>query len=286
MNTETANLNAVLTLLPLGAVLLLPGFIWHAVTRKIVPGRGTDRSDRAGKILAYSILCFVIWAKVFPGALPSTPISDLAGALQIAANAALFLVPISVLGGIVTGLFEREDCFRKILRLIRIQSASTGMDPWSRAFLRPIGCLVRIRYSDGGETYGIFNPKSVASDPSESKEIYLEQVFCINADGDLEPAVASQGCWISADFVREIQFIDAKELESDDAKTKCATDHSHSEATNRNGLANRSGRQDALASQTGAGSNQADCESNEPRQGIEVNTVSNRAGKQESPTLS
>lgn len=283
VNVETANLTAS-TLLPLGTVFLLPGFIWHAVARKIVPGRDSDKGDRFFKTLIYSILCFVIWATVFPKSIPTAQFSELAEALNIAASAALFLVPISVLGGILTGIFEREDCFCKFLRLIKIQSSSTGLDPWSRAFMRKKGCMIRIRYADGEETYGMFNPKSVASDQNESREIYLEQLFCQNEDGDLEGAIGLQGCWISAADVKEIRFYDTKELNSDDARKRCSAKHSHSDTGDLNRLAQRNGRQGTLAVRASGGPSQSDSESDKSRQGIEVTTVLNGAEKQKTST--
>jgi hypothetical protein len=162
--------------------VFIPGFIYNGVLAHFVPLH--QNSEKA------LILLRLLTATAFNYALCSPLIYLLATHVLFPRRAVaqgvawliiLFVVP-TLLGlaraSIIQG--DRGDWFYKAVKLRPINAIPTG---WAWVFGRTDPCYVLVTLTDGTEIAGYFGPKSMASSDPERKDLYIEKVCKVTADG-------------------------------------------------------------------------------------------------------
>jgi len=217
MAEGSVNITSLLSVIPVGTVLLVPGFIWSSIESRIQPRSKQDKYEKLFRYLFYSLIFYGSWYLIYPESLPRSSDVSLESAFQTALIG-VFLLPIAVIGGISTGIFAKKDFIGRALRRAGLHTTTSIDTGWERAFTREWACLVRITYDDGREVFAKYDTNSVVSEPDGHADAFFGEAFVVNADGNLELAIGSVGVWVNASTVREIRFYDIEELDSDEAR--------------------------------------------------------------------
>ena len=162
--------------------VLVPGFIYNGVLSHFVPLH--QNSEKA------LVLLRLLTATAFNYALCSPLIYLLATnalfphhALPQGVTWFLIIFVVPVLLGLARASIIQQDrglWFYKLVRLRPINPIPTG---WDWIFGRTEPCYVLITLTDGTEIAGYFGPRSMASSDSGRKDIFIEKVYDVPADG-------------------------------------------------------------------------------------------------------
>lgn len=209
---------SLVSILPLATAALVPGWVWVRVERRVwLRCKAVWQED----LFHYGIYSLVLYVALFLAhPVAADFLSQLENNTAIAAAAVGFaLIPFAVAGGVFTGICGKKDVLGWILKnWLGIHVASSVEMGWQAAFQRAKGCVVRVRYKCGRETYAVFNPKSVIPEPGSNSDAYFEKTFVEDRDGNLVPALADGGVWIKMSEVQEIRIYDYEQLK---AAAKC-----------------------------------------------------------------
>lgn len=79
---------------------------------------------------------------------------------------------------------------------------------WEYIFDKRQGYYVRIHLKDeGGIIGGLFNTDSFAANPPKPSDIYVEQVWLLDDEGNfIQPLPTTRGAWISQEIIAYIEF--------------------------------------------------------------------------------
>mgnify|MGYP000364082211 CR=1 FL=1 len=209
-----------LELFPLAAAVLLPGFIWTEVERKLVVQNRTDAMRRVFLFFFYSLLTYCVVGFYF-----WTDIEKIAQSKQISRSIAISLATgllgVGVLGGIATAAFRRLDPVCGLLRWLGLPAMNAVKSPWDAAFGRRDHALVRVRTVDDRDVFGLLALNSQAACDEDGRDLFLEKLYIENESRDLVAAVGTKGVWIPGDRIHEVRFYTFEELDSDSGKAQC-----------------------------------------------------------------
>ncbi|MBX3409116.1 MAG: hypothetical protein KF859_04450 [Phycisphaeraceae bacterium] len=217
--------------LPISAVLLLPGFFWISVGRKFANERPRDTTSTVLSYLAASAFSFVVFTLVFwDNLIEIRDPTDISRGLAIQAVSLLF--GVAVFGGVVTGLVRRTEFISWLLSKCSIHSLRACTSGWDRAFGRHHGCLVRVEVENGDPIWGIYGRESCASAELKDHDLFLQEVWVPTNNG-LARNVGSKGIWLKAKQIRWIKFFDVEGLDNDHARQQCSSGTTTSTKTER-----------------------------------------------------
>ena len=204
----TIDLDQPATQIAAAILFLVPGLnaTW-VIERLSGPTRlkGTERLLRA---LSWSTLIYLaagfwllnvgrrIWHS---GTVPSWDL--ILGAFLI-----IFIAPV-LLGGIISLLRESEQAKALLWRFTTIDPTPTA---WDFAFKGGGLYLVRVKLKDGERVGGFFGPDSFASAYPERQELFLEEAWRLDAEGEfISPIPGSDGLMVHAEEVEIIELVAA-----------------------------------------------------------------------------
>lgn len=195
------------------ALVLVPGFLFMAALRRSVSN--LDRSDLRlllGTIPAGLLchLCVFPWTARLLRVYLDNPKQLLEESLpsEIAAWAAVtvFVLPIG-LGAGLAWIIKRPRVNR-FLERFGYGYINLLPSAWEYIFDKQEGYYVRIHLkSDGVIIGGIYSTDSFAADPPRPSDIYIEEVWYLDADGNFtQPLPTTRGAWVSQEAISYVEF--------------------------------------------------------------------------------
>lgn len=183
---------------------LVPGLIILYVRAQFLTGRLRPHHDEALGYLTVSVIYLSIVQAITSALTGST--------LPLHLETPYYL-PILLIGavafGILTGLNASFGLTRLGLRKIGISIPHVMRSAWDFRFSRFSECLMIVTLTDGSRVSGWCGRRSfVGSDPA-SQDIYLEQVYDVDGDGNWSLRTPGKSIYIMSGEVRLIEFIPA-----------------------------------------------------------------------------
>ena len=188
---------------------VVPGFVYWNVLRQFVPLRPQSKDDNV--LLTYAattILMYSVWSPLILWIMATNTASSLIAA---PAKSVIIFVSLVFVGPMVLAViraymiqYDGDDWLCRKLRLRPVHPIPTG---WDWKFSRTAPSYVIVTMQDGKAIAGWFGTKSMASSDPERRDLFLEQVFTIPADGS--PWIAtpgSDGVYIDGKQIANIEF--------------------------------------------------------------------------------
>lgn len=120
---------------------------------------------------------------------------------------AVFLVPLGL--GIVVGRLAVRPGIERALDYIGLGYIDRMPSAWDYVMRQRHPYHVRIHLKDGGVIGGVFANQSFGSLNPRRTDVYLEEAWQFDEDGNLRQAVPnSRGLWISHEVVSHVQFFE------------------------------------------------------------------------------
>lgn len=190
------------------AYFLVPGYLISEIVRQFLPDREYNEFEKTVRCLGYSILELSLWYWLFN--IVSLKYSD-------SKEKYWFFLILAILGtsfitGIFIGIIRKLQLFRKILDVCGFHIEHPVPNGWDYKFSKTetqkwvCVCL-------DNETFvrGKYGSNSLASSEKDNHDIYLEEVFIKDSDGNWIKEDRTDGIWISADSIKWINFYNDKE---------------------------------------------------------------------------
>lgn len=123
----------------------------------------------------------------------------------------IFLLPISLGTGL--GLVVNLRAVNNALERIGYGYINLLPSAWEYVFDKREGYYVRIHLKDGGGLLGgVYSIDSFAADPPQPSDIYIEQVWLLDDEGNfLQPLPTTRGAWVSQESIAYIEFFEGRE---------------------------------------------------------------------------
>lgn len=193
---KTENIGLFLT-------FLVPGLIISFVRSKFLTGR---RPNRVDNFLEYIALSLIFYCIVFP----------FYTMIELNKNQdwirSIVWIGITIIGpaclGLLLGAFAQKQLGTLLaskLGLTVVHVVPTSWD-WRFSTVPKGGLFVLVTLNDGSSVAGYFGSRSFASSDEKHKDIYLEEEYELEADGNWRARDARIGVLISADCIKHIEF--------------------------------------------------------------------------------
>ena len=194
------------------AYFLIPGYIISEIIRQFMPDRERNEVEKAIKCLGYSILELALWYWLF------NIIFKKYG--QINYKYWLFLIfavlVTSIITGVLIGVVKQGLLLRKILSFFGVQTGHPVPTGWDYVFYNTkTEKWVCICLDNGTFVRGKFGVNSLASSEKDNHDIYLEEVYRKQEDGEWYKEDRTAGIWISASSIKWINFYKNEEVSED-----------------------------------------------------------------------
>jgi hypothetical protein len=185
--------------------VFVPGFIFDAVISRFIPRHASPMRELVllrlltASAFNYGVCSPLIYLLATGSLLAASPRGQAAVWLAI-----IFIVPIvlalTVAWGSQKGLLA---WFAMHARLRSINPVPTG---WDWIFGRTEPCYVLVTLRDGAQVAGFFGPQSMASSDRDRRDLYLERVFTVSAEGPWQEVEKSKGVYVDGGQIAVIEF--------------------------------------------------------------------------------
>lgn len=182
--------------LPLFLLMLLPGFVSLRVYGLMVPAQRTETSQQVLDALAYGVLNLGLWLVPMLLLLPA-PADRPIGFW-------LFMVVVLVVSPVVLGVAAyRVLMWDRLRRWIRHPMPTA----WDHFFSRREPCWILFRLRNGRSVAGYYGANSFASSYPHRRDIYVEEAWVIDDDGQFQWKVPdTAGALVSIEDCELIEF--------------------------------------------------------------------------------
>jgi len=189
----------------LSATFLVPGLIFYVFLSGIIPLKTEKDQSVFLKYLSIGCLNFAIWSWLIILIHKSTFFT---GSLFKSALAWVFIIFISpAVGGIFVAYLHQKDIVRDFFDkcgLFVLHIIPTAWDYKFSKTINPVSVLITL--TDDSQVSGIFGSESFASSSESERDIYLEEMFILDADSNWRSADSSCGLLIAGENIKLIQF--------------------------------------------------------------------------------
>ena len=184
-------------------LFFVPGFISMKIWSSIVPSESRKPTDYLLEIISYSCLnfAFLSWLVIIVS--KDEFKSNHESLFYLAVFSILFVFPI-IWPIILNKLFQWPVINKFFIHPIP--------KAWDYYFSKRKPCYVLIHLKNGELIGGYLGGKSFASSFPNVEDIYLEQVWKVNKNGEFQNMIEStNGLWICKDNFNYIEFFQGKE---------------------------------------------------------------------------
>lgn len=193
--------------------MVIPGFVYQGVRTQFRGPTPDDRElgARVLRALAMSALLALIYAVVLGPFIkdwvlnPQKPVENIRGAALLVLTLVFVIPAVAAIGLHVRAM-------GKLYPELPLRQKFQVYDPtptaWDYASSRIGPGYVRVLTKDGIWVGGYAGPQSFFTSYPESREIYVEQAWSLDDDGEFQaPIEGSAGQWIRCDDVSIVQFL-------------------------------------------------------------------------------
>ena len=186
-------------------VFIVPGFIMYCAVSTIVPKKKEEANVSFIRFLLFSCINYAIWSWL----IYYIAKNDLAEENPLIASLIWgFIILISpLIIGLVIGINSRKETIRKILQAVGYNPIHPIPTAWDFKFCNITeGSWVIVTLKDDSIVAGLFGKDSFASSDYEERDIYIERVYRIQADGTWVEVQRSEGILICNKQIKHIEF--------------------------------------------------------------------------------
>lgn len=186
----------------LTTIFILPGFIVNSIVDKTNPPKKYSESIYFLKCLAYSVVNCACWSWLYIIAF-----RELSKHIYILF---LLLVAITIIGAtfiaIAISMLKYKDVVGKILRRVKLNPTHSIPSAWDYFFSQLEPSFVVITMIDGNILRGWYSGESFSSSDYEERDIYVENGYKLDDEGNWIFDEESKGFYIPKDQIRCIEF--------------------------------------------------------------------------------
>lgn len=189
----------------LSATFLVPGLIFYVFLTGIIPLKTEKDQSVFLKYLSIGCLNFAIWSWLII-LIHKSPFFT--GSPFKSALAWVFIIFISpAVGGIFVAYLHQKEIVQDFFDKCGLFALHIIPTAWDYKFSKtkhPVSVLLTL--IDDSQISGIFGTESFASSSETERDIYLEEVFNMDADNNWVAAENPCGLLITGDIIKMIQF--------------------------------------------------------------------------------
>lgn len=183
---------------------VVPGFICSAVISALVPRRARATDLRLLEFLTLSCLNYGLWCwalfLIFRADFMNRhPVFTAVGLVAI-----IMVSPIGL--GLAFGTASQRNWVGRFLGRFGFRTLNPIPTAWDYQFGRAKPYWVMVRLKDGSTVYGLWGPRSFASDEPDNRDLYIEAVFRPTEHGEWAPVEDSGGAWVTGEQIAVIEF--------------------------------------------------------------------------------
>jgi Family of unknown function (DUF6338) len=115
------------------------------------------------------------------------------------------LVPIAL--GILLGVSVQNRWLTQVLSQIKLYPLSPYRTGWDWVFGQRKAFFVIVTLEDGAQVAGWFGDQSLAASDLTQRDIYIEEVYDLDDQGNWHRRERPQGILITGKFVKHIEFL-------------------------------------------------------------------------------
>ncbi len=198
-------------------VLLIPGFVYQGLLSRMRGPRPEDRdlSTRIVRALIASALFDLIYVVVL-GTRLTGGVARPQSYLDNARSTALWLVTLVFLVPATIAVIQHAIAIRRLYPKLPWKEVFRVYNPTPTAWDFAVGRIgpsyVRVLTKDGGWVGGYAGADSFYTSYPETREIFVEQAWRLNDEGDFDqPVEGSAGRWIKCDDAPVVEFLSGRE---------------------------------------------------------------------------
>lgn len=184
-------------------IFCVPGIIALYSRSQFIDGKIPNFSDGLIAYSSLSLIYHAIWFLVSPSIytinLLNASTCDKLGWVTL-----LFLGPIFL--GSLSGISIQKQWLRKILKNFNLSTLHPIKSAWDYKFHNILPSKVMIILKDGNKWRGLLGKESFISSVSNERDIYIEQVYLLDKDGQW--IEGSSSALITHDQIQSIEFWD------------------------------------------------------------------------------
>lgn len=200
-------------------LVLTPGFIFTVALRKSVANIDTSAIRFVVMTVATGTIVHCVtffWSARLLRAYTEDPAILLDRSVEVFfwSIVTIFVVPLflGLLIGYLSGT-ERVDSWLRIIGFSYVQRLPSA---WDYVVGLKEGFYVRVHLQDSNQIIGgIYGTSSFAADESDAVDLYLEELWEIDEDGEfVAPIPTTRGVWIPRHSAKYIEFLSGEEIEN------------------------------------------------------------------------
>lgn len=189
------------------AYFLLPGYIICEIVRHFMPEYETNDFEKAIRCLGYSILELAVWYWLF---------SIIANKYNKESYKYWLFLILAILitcivTGVIVGLIKQSKLLKRMLKFFDIHTDHPVPNGWDYKFSETkTSKWVCICLDNDTFIRGKYGTKSLASSERGNHDIYLEELYKKDDEGNWKKEDRTDGIWISANSIKWINFYKEK----------------------------------------------------------------------------
>ena len=204
-------------ILILAFTFLVPGFVSQTIKSYFVPLKEKDTAITILGYLTFTGINYALWSWALYLVLFAIPPFDRPSIIIVLCFAVFIFSPLML--GILAGVLQSKGYIRKLMHKLKLEPMHESPSGWDWKFSktdRPE--IIHITLDNGTEIRGLFGAESFASDFSKDRDLYIEEIFDYQTDGNWSVDPNSKGLWVSGSSIKYIEFIRADIKEDENEK--------------------------------------------------------------------
>lgn len=185
------------------AYFLVPGYLISEIIKHFLPETKVDEFEKTIQCLGYSVLELTLWYWFFSIIMNKYDKKTYKYWLFLM----LAILVTSFITGIVIGLIKQKKPLKCILDCLDIKTDHPIPTGWDYKFFNTETTRwVCICLDNDTYIRGKYGTNSLASSEPDNHDIYLEEVYLKDENGDWKKEERTDGIWVSATGIKWINF--------------------------------------------------------------------------------
>ena len=185
-------------------LFLVPGYIIDEIISTIMPQKTYSDKVKTVRFIGYSILNFFVWIWLYwllHKHIP--PERTLYWALIIFCT-----LITSTITGFIIGILRKKELVRAIFKKFNIQAEHPIPTAWDYKFSETTESRwIIVTLANGTHMRGLYSCRSLASSDEQYRDIYIEEVYCMDENEKWIKMKRTDGVWINPSEIKMIEFL-------------------------------------------------------------------------------